>query len=321
MSASSAPTVAARAAASDGVGEASNRVAEGAAGASVPSERLRVRPAAAPVRVAFVGSDAVLGCMAPSLDVWGFEFGRLDDGPVDVTVVFDPPRLSTPLRTSSAGLVLGVLTERAAEEGWEETAACFDRIVSFYPALSGQTIAGREVWRAISPPVSDSLFGEVRELHARPRVMTIGRWSDHREHVLMPAKHHHDLFQVVHGVLGEELAQLLREFDVGIYVPRDSPAGFAQQVPMHLAAGHLLLACTLEPNHGLERDIDYLHVSSAEGITWTLDRLARFPEMYQRVRIRGRVKAEQFRASRVFARLVHDLLADVAAFGSPRVAS
>ena len=49
-----------------------------------------------------------------------------------------------------------------------------------------------------------------------------------------------------------------------------------------------------------------------------LERLARFPEMHQRVRVRGRMKAEHFRASRVFARVVHDLLADVAAFGPLR---
>jgi hypothetical protein len=37
--------------------------------------------------------------------------------------------------------------------------------------------------------------------------------------------------------------------------------------------------------------------------------------MHQRVRVRGRLKAEQYRSSRVFARLVHDLVADVATFG------
>jgi hypothetical protein len=68
----------------------------------------------------------------------------------------------------------------------------------------------------------------------------------------------------------------------------------------------------------LERDIDYLHVDSPEGLAWTLDRLGRFPEMYQRIRVRGRLKAEQYRASRLFRRIAHDLLADVNAFGSSR---
>jgi hypothetical protein len=37
--------------------------------------------------------------------------------------------------------------------------------------------------------------------------------------------------------------------------------------------------------------------------------------MHQRVRVRGRLKAEQYRSSRLFARVAGDLLADVAAFG------
>jgi hypothetical protein len=36
------------------------------------------------------------------------------------------------------------------------------------------------------------------------------------------------------------------------------------------------------------------------------------------VRVRGRLKAEGFRASRVYPRLVADLLADIDAFGSSR---
>ncbi len=87
---------------------------------------------------------------------------------------------------------------------------------------------------------------------------------------------------------------------------------------MHLAAGQLLLSELLPYRHGLERGIDYLQVDSPNGLVWTLERLSRFPEMYQRVRVRGRLKAEQFRASRIFARAVHDLLADVRAFGSER---
>ena len=39
---------------------------------------------------------------------------------------------------------------------------------------------------------------------------------------------------------------------------------------------------------------------------------------YRRMRVRGRAKAEQFRASRVYPRLVRDAMLDVRAFGSPR---
>jgi hypothetical protein len=38
--------------------------------------------------------------------------------------------------------------------------------------------------------------------------------------------------------------------------------------------------------------------------------------MYQRIRIRGRLKAEQYRASLLFKRLICDLLLDTRAFGT-----
>ena len=38
-------------------------------------------------------------------------------------------------------------------------------------------------------------------------------------------------------------------------------------------------------------------------LVWVLGRMSRFPEMHHRIRVRGRMKAEQYRASRTFARL------------------
>jgi len=94
-----------------------------------------------------------------------------------------------------------------------------------------------------------------------------------------------------------------------------SANGFGWQVGAHLAVGHLLIADLLMPSHGLEANIDYLHVSSPEELASGLERLGRFPEMHQGIRVRGRLKAEQYRASRLFSRVVYDLLADVSAFG------
>jgi hypothetical protein len=42
------------------------------------------------------------------------------------------------------------------------------------------------------------------------------------------------------------------------------------------------------------------------------------PDAYERVRIRGRDKADQFRASRVWPAVLRDLLADLEAFGTER---
>ena len=298
-----------------------------------------------PVEVLFVGSPALLGAFAPTAPAQGFSYAslRADPGaslgdllatrtgrPVDVSVVLDPESFAREELAALPGATLGVLTEApSAGEGSGDSArdhgrvgeaaveppSPLDRLVSLDPARTGEVRAGSEIWRAMAPPVCDAMFAEVRVLHHAPRVLAIGRWSEHREAMLLPAKHHHDLLQVIHGVVGEELGELLAEYDVGVFAPREHGGSFGQQVALHLAAGHLLVSWPLEPAHGLERDIDYLEVDSPEALVWVLDRLARFPEMHQRIRVRGRMKAEQFRASRVFARVVYDLLADIAAFG------
>jgi hypothetical protein len=234
----------------------------------------------------------------------------------DVTVVFLPTSLPAEALNELPGVTLGVLAGDIHTPGLADIASGLDRLVSFLPALTGTKLGATEVWRAVPSPVGDALYGEVRPLCGRPRAMSVGRSTEHREWMLMPAKHHHDLLQVIHGVSGGSLVELLREYDVGVHVSPEPGGAFGPQVGMHLAAGHLLLSEAPTPAHGLERNIDYLHVDSPAGLVWTLDRLARFPEMYQRIRVRGRLKAEQYRASRLFARMAHDLLADVRVFGS-----
>ena len=232
-----------------------------------------------------------------------------------VTVVLDPVSLSDGMLAALPGLTLGVLVSGPPDQERAAALAGLDRIVSFRPSLSGSAIGERRIWRAIPPPVSDLLYSDVRELRGRPRAIAVGRSTPHREEVLMPVKHHHDLLQLIHGVSGDRLVELLGEYDVGVYVSPEPGGGFGHQVGMHLAAGQLLLAGTLVPSHGLERNIDYIQVDSSGALVWVLDRLERFPEMYQRIRVRGRLKAEQYRASRLFARLIGDLLLDIAAFG------
>jgi hypothetical protein len=236
-----------------------------------------------------------------------------------ITVIFDPPSVPVEPLGGLTGVTLGVLVAGMPDADGEAATEGLDRLVSFDPALTGRSIGASqsEIWRAVPPPVSDTLYRDVRPLHRAPRSMSVGRSTAHREAMLMAAKHHHDLLQVIHGVSGAALAELLGEYDVGVHVAPTSGGGFGHQVALHMAAGQLLLSEPLTPAHGLERDIDYLQIDSPEGLVWVLDRLGRFPEMYQRVRLRGRMKAEQYRASRLFGRLAHDLLADISAFGRP----
>jgi hypothetical protein len=49
-----------------------------------------------------------------------------------------------------------------------------------------------------------------------------------------------------------------------------------------------------------------------------LYQLKRRPDTFERVRHRGRAKADDYRASRIWPRVIGDLLADLHAFGSDR---
>lgn len=289
------------------------------------------------LRLAFLGSPGWLDSCSPAGVTGALRalrrpiIGPADVGPAladvqrfapHVTVVFDPLCLPAEALSELPGTSLGIIVGDigGSEEPLARAAGALDRVLSFRPGLTGAELGSVRIWRAIPPPVNDALFGEVRPLHGPPLTMTIGRATEHREYLLLPAKHHHDVLQIIHGVTGETLVALLREYDVGIYAPPEPDGGFGPQVGMHLAAGQLLFATELLAQHGLEPGIDYIPFDSPQGLVWDLDRLARFPEMHQRQRVRGRMKAEGYRASRLFARVAHDLIADVAAFGAARAA-
>lgn len=293
--------------------------------------------ASRPLRVGFVGPRTWLETSCPPPGHAALASLRLpiapaaDLGPVTtalrefdpaVTVVYDPRCVDADAVRGWPGVTLGIVlgdSDALASGGAGASAGAFDRLISFRPGLTGTRVGDGRLWRAVPPPVADDLFGEVRPLHGTPRTITLGRSTEHREVLLLPAKHHHDVLQLVHGVVGDTLIATMREYDVGLYVPPDSTFGFGAQVGMHLAAGQLLMTSGLDPGHGLERGIDYLHFNSAVELVMLIDRLGRFPDMYQRVRLRGRMKAERYRASALFARVLGDLLDDVRVFGSAAV--
>jgi len=134
----------------------------------------------------------------------------------------------------------------------------------------------------------------------------------------MDVKHRHDLLHLAFGVGAGELERALDEHDVGINVHNQDYPSFENRVCLHLAAGHLVLSEWLSPAHGLEAGLDFVEINGPGSLWHAVEMLGRFPGLWHRVRVRGRLKAEQFRASRVWPRLVHDALADVAAFGSAR---
>jgi hypothetical protein len=123
---------------------------------------------------------------------------------------------------------------------------------------------------------------------------------------------------MAHGIFGDPLLELLRQTDVGINLHNEPYPSFENRVSLHLAAGNLVVSEPLSPTHGLEPGIDYVEVRHPQDLLKAIERIRLYPDLYRRVRIRGRRKAEAFRASRVYPRLLHDLFLDLEVFGTER---
>ncbi len=207
--------------------------------------------------------------------------------------------------------------ERRLWELRQVDASSFDRVVSFDPLIARTAGDVLPVWRAAPLPVADRYFKPLRRAHrhGRPRALVVGRSTPHREQMLTDVKASRDVLHLAFGVDADELERVFDEHEVGVNIHNDTYLAFENRVALHLAAGHLVLSEPLIPSHGLEVGLDYLDVSTPAHIWWAIESMARFPGIYDRIRVRGRLKAEQFRASRVWPRLVSDMLADVEAFG------
>lgn len=310
-----------------------------------PEVGVPLPPPGRPLRVAFVGQTTyfhVCSQTEPSrvVEPTFVEFrsgsdpgalrARLERLAPHVVVVFRPEVLPVGVLRGLDALVLGYLTEplpRTSGPGGHADlerrladlavvdADQFDRVVAFDPHIA--EAAGRyvPVWRAQPLPVADSVF---RPAHRRPpgtRSLFVGRSTHHREGFLQPAKHVHDLLHVDHGVFGEDLARLAEGFLVAVNLHNEPYPSFENRVPLHLAVGNLVVTEPLSPRNGLDPGLDLLVVATPEELQATLGWIVEEPERFEPVRIRGRQKAEAFRASRVWARLLLDLLLDVAAFG------
>ncbi len=255
----------------------------------------------------------------------------LDRDP-DVVIVFKPELVPPSALAEVSAITVGYLTEPVPrEDGCSHPdldrrlsdlrmldPANFDRVISFDPLMVSTVETIVPVWRSVPLPVSDRYYRDVRQVRGRPRVLFLGRSTPHRESFLLRPKHRYDIVHIAHGLGPDDLERLADEFDAGINVHNEPYPNFENRACFHLAAGHLLLSEPLSPTHGLEPGIDFVEVESPERLLQALRLIFDVPDVYRRVRVRGRQKAELFRASRVYPALVLDLLRDVASFGSGR---
>lgn len=304
----------------------------------------------APVRVAFVGQrtyfepcalSAPAGGLIPSFIDYrgGSETGPLHDAlrrcAPHVVVVFRPDALPAGAMDGVDAPVLGVLTEplprsdrephpnydynlaelRRLDRGNVDRVACVD------PNSWEAAAAVAPIWRALPLPVDDRFYRTPTPSRRPPRIVFIGHSTMHREESLVSLKHEFDLPHYAHALMGDELREVLHGADVGLNVHGEQWVRlFEHSVLLHLAAGQLLVTEVLEPLYGLEPGIDVLQVSDRYELNLRVHQLMQMPDMHDRIRIRGHHKSRQFAASKVWPRVIGDLFADVAAFGTERQA-
>jgi hypothetical protein len=293
-------------------------------------------------RVAFVGQSTFFrACVPPEqserLETTFIEFreGRdpspmraaLDRYAPDAVVVFRPETLPPRVLTDVPAPVLGFLTEPVprtltgrphpdlAKRGRDLERLDprnIDRLVSFDPLIAPMAERIFPVWRSLPLPVADRLFMEPGPLRGPElRLVFIGRSTRHREAFLQPVKGFYDVLHVAFGAGVDELEELLRENDVTINLHNEPYPSFENRVCLHLAAGHLVISEPLSPTHGLEAGRDYVEVDTPQALLRALWEIQRHPDQTAEIRRSGRLRAEAFRASTMFARLVDDLLAEV----------
>jgi len=278
-------------------------------------------PLGAPVRVAFLGPAATSSAHAlhqpvPELsprfiDVRAGADPRLlraalSDAAPHVVIAFAPEALPPGALAGLRAATLAVVAPEAPPPDH------YDRVLR----MPGSDAHG--AWRSRPLPIDDRLYAEVGPTRSPPRALCVGRSTAHREWLLTPVKHAHDVVHYAHGLVGAAFVRVLAAADVGIALHAEPSPGFPAQALLHLAAGHLLLTERLSPLCGLEPGIDFLQIDSREDLETLLYQLRLRPDAYERVRVRGRLKAEAHRASRVWPRIVGDLLHDLRVFGTAR---
>lgn len=250
-----------------------------------------------------------------------------------VVVVFRPEIIPEGLFAGLRAPVLGFTTEplpRGGEDSHDQLEwnlaelaradrSNFDRVICFDPYGWDAAAQVLPVWRCMPLPVDDRLYRPVRPARRPPRVIFIGYSTWHRETYLISVKHEFDIGHYAHGLIGQELRDTLASADAGINLHGAlKPLSFENRVLLHLASGHLLFSEPLEPTFGLEPGIDFVELESPNDLSLRMHQLHDQPDAFERIRIRGRDKVDQFRASRVWPDVLRDFLADLEAFGSER---
>ena len=195
-------------------------------------------------------------------------------------------------------------------------AANFDRLCIYNPSFVATAERAVPIWRAFPIPISDRYYAPVRPIGAEgPRLLFVGRSTDHRETFLGPLKRDFPLVHLAHGVTDEQYRMFVAQSEIGLNIHNEPYPNYEYRVSEFLAAGLLVITEPLSPYHGLRPGTELLEVREPWE-AWELVRaMQRAPEAFRPVALSGRRAAERFRASVVFPQLFADVLADVEARG------
>jgi hypothetical protein len=301
----------------------------------------------APLRLTFVGQSTyfrscALGQSCPGIEPTfvdyragadpGAMLSALEGIDPDVVIAFRPEIFPAGTFSGLDAITLGYLTEplpRQSVDGSDEhpdltrrlgyldelDPTNFDRILSFDPLMTDAAETRAPIWRSLPLPVADEYFAPVPAGPHGAQALFVGRSTEHREMFLVPVKHDFDVMHIAHGATDALLRDFLIDSDVGINLHNENYPTFENRCATILAAGNLLISERLSPTHGLEPSLDFIQIALPEELYRALHNVGRAPDAFRRMRFRGRQKAEYFRASHVYPRLVRDLILDVRTFG------
>jgi hypothetical protein len=308
-------------------------------------------PPGIPVRVAFVGQRTYfeacsLNAPAGGLQPLFVDFrGGAQTAPMldalrrfdpHAVVVFRPEILPPSTMDEIAAPVLGFLTEPLPHDAGTPSAhhpnldynlaelakvdrGNVDRVITFDPRGWEAAAALVPLWRAMPLPVDDRLYHRPRPSRRPPRIVFVGYSTMHREQSLIALKHELDLPHYAHALMAGELREVLWSADAGLNVHGEEwVRSFEHRVLAHLASGALVITEVLEPLFGLEPGLDVLQVGDRHELGLRVHQLMRMPDVHDRIRIRGHHKSRQFAASKLWPRVIGDLFADLAVFGTER---
>jgi hypothetical protein len=305
-------------------------------------------PLGRPLRVAFVGQATYFKACALHAPAGGLEplfvdfRGGENTGELDAAlrsfrphavVAFRPELLPRELFATLRVPVVGVAPDplprpgegryEGAEWSLQQLAgadpATIDRLIVCDAPAAASVPSELPLWRSLPLPVDDRLYRPLRAPGPSPRVVFIGHSTMHRESYLLPLKHTFDIGHYAHALMDEQLEAVLDEADVGLVLHSDLwPQAFEHMLLIHLAAGHLVISEPQSPTYGLEPNIDYVEIVDDDPFHQRVHQVHQNPTVFDRVRVRGRAKAEGFRASVVWPALIADLFDDLAAFGTHR---